>query len=138
MIFSNNQPFCPVSQPQPDGSQARFPGVGEPHRVLQISRHETDTLRIILAAQIQLRRWRRGELGQTSFKRLQRIRAIVAARDSLLAMAVARNTILTQTRAPIAGGNAPSARVDHAGREGAAIGLSAAPSSAAEPLVGAV
>ena len=79
----------------PAGPQTDRQTGPNPHRVLQISRHETDTLRIILAAQIQLRRWRRGEPGHTSFKSLERIRQIVAARDSLLEGAVARNTILT-------------------------------------------
>jgi len=68
--------------------------------VLQIDRHETDTLRIILAAQIQLRRWRRGEPDRPSFRSLQRIRAIVAARESLLAQAVGRNRIFTPAPEP--------------------------------------
>jgi len=66
----------------------------QPHRVLQIDQQETDTLRIILAAQIQLRRWRRGEPDRPSFRSLQRIRAIVAARESLLAQAVMRPGVL--------------------------------------------
>jgi hypothetical protein len=39
---------------------------------------------IILAAQIQLRRWRRAEDGQSPSRIRQRIREITAARDSLL------------------------------------------------------
>ena len=65
----------------------------QPHQVLQLDQQETDTLRIILAAQIQLRRWRRGEPGRPSFRSLQRIREIVAARESLLAQAVTRPRI---------------------------------------------
>ena len=56
----------------------------EPHRVLRVPRHETDPVRIILAAQIQLRRWRRSETGQSSDRIQQRIQAIVAARDALV------------------------------------------------------
>ena len=56
----------------------------KPHRVLRISRRETDPVQIILAAQIQLRRWRRGEMGETPLQSRQRIREIVAARDSLI------------------------------------------------------
>ena len=56
----------------------------EPHRVLRVPRHEADPVRIILAAQIQLRRWRQAEPGQTSARIRQRIRTIVAARDALI------------------------------------------------------
>jgi len=65
--------------------------------VLQLDQQETDTLRIILAAQIQLRRWRRGEPGRPSFRSLQRIREIVSARESLLAQSVTRPKILMDT-----------------------------------------
>jgi hypothetical protein len=56
----------------------------EPHRVLRVPRYETDPVRIILAAQIQLRRWRQAEPGQTPHRIRQRICAIVAARDALI------------------------------------------------------
>jgi hypothetical protein len=56
----------------------------EPHRVLRVPRHETDPVRIILAAQIQLRRWRQAEPGRTPSRIRQRIRTIVAARDELI------------------------------------------------------
>jgi hypothetical protein len=56
----------------------------EPHRVLRVPRHETDPVRIILAAQIQLRRWRRSEPGRSPDRIQQRIQAIVAARDALV------------------------------------------------------
>jgi hypothetical protein len=56
----------------------------EPHRLLRVSRHETDPVRIILAAHIQLRRWRRPELGQSPDRVQRRIRAIVAAREALI------------------------------------------------------
>jgi hypothetical protein len=56
----------------------------EPHRVLRVPRHESDPVRIILAAQIQLRRWRRSEPGQFPDRIQRRIRAIVAARDALI------------------------------------------------------
>jgi len=72
----------------------------DPHLVLQIDRHETDTLRIILAAQIQLRRWRRVEPGRQPAGSLQRIREIIAARESLLAQAVGRNRIFTPAAEP--------------------------------------
>ena len=56
----------------------------EPHRVLRVPRQETDPVRIILAAQIQLRRWRRSEPGRSPDRIQRRIRAIVAARDALI------------------------------------------------------
>jgi len=62
----------------------RKPSQLEPHRVLRVPRYETDPVRIILAAQIQLRRWRQVELGQTPSRIRQRIRTIVAARDELI------------------------------------------------------
>ncbi len=54
------------------------------HRLLRVSLHENDPVMIILAAQIQLRRWRRAEPGQSPSKIRERIRRITAARDSLL------------------------------------------------------
>jgi hypothetical protein len=54
------------------------------HRLLRVSPHENDPVTIILAAQIQLRRWRRAEPGQSPSRIRQRIREITAARDSLL------------------------------------------------------
>jgi hypothetical protein len=54
------------------------------HRLLRVSPHENDPVVIILAAQIQLRRWRRAEPGQSPSRIRQRIREITAARDSLL------------------------------------------------------
>ena len=56
----------------------------ELHRLLRVSPHENDPVMIILAAQIQLRRWRRAEPGQSPSKIRERIRRITAARDSLL------------------------------------------------------
>ena len=56
----------------------------ELHRLLRVSLQENDPVMIILAAQIQLRRWRRAEPGQSPSKIRQRIRQITAARDSLL------------------------------------------------------
>jgi hypothetical protein len=52
--------------------------------LLRISRHETDPVRIILAAHIQLRRWRRAESGQPPDRIQRRIQAIVAAREALI------------------------------------------------------
>ena len=56
----------------------------ELHRLLRVSPQESDPVMIILAAQIQLRRWRRAEPGQSPSRIRQRIRQITAARDSLL------------------------------------------------------
>jgi hypothetical protein len=56
----------------------------EPHRLLRVSPDENDPVMIILAAQIQLRRWRRAEPGQSSSRIRQRIREITTARDLLL------------------------------------------------------
>jgi hypothetical protein len=55
-----------------------------PHHLLRVSRDETDPVMIILAAQIQLRRWRRSEPGQSPSRIRRRIREIAAARDALL------------------------------------------------------
>ena len=63
----------------------------ELHRLLRVSPQENDPVVIILAAQIQLRRWRRAEPGQSASRIRRRIREITAARDSLL---------LVQTHAP--------------------------------------
>ena len=84
-LFQARQTAAPLRQRPPV----------QPHRVLRVSRHETDAVQIILAAQIQLRRWRRGEPGHASFKCMQRIREIAAARDSLVAQAVAAHRIPT-------------------------------------------
>ena len=76
----------------------------QPHHVLQISRDESDMERIILAAQIQLRRWRQDELAHTSFRSQQRIRQIIAARDAMLASAATRDAILIRSVPHAAGG----------------------------------
>ena len=76
------------------------------HRVLRLSSRETDPVTIILAAQIQLRRWRRmdtrmgstgrsmgdstGDSTEGSNGVRQRISEIVAARDELMGRAVQR------------------------------------------------
>jgi hypothetical protein len=56
----------------------------ELHRLLRVSADEHDPVMIILAAQIQLRRWRRAEPGKSPSRIRQRIREITAARDLLL------------------------------------------------------
>jgi hypothetical protein len=56
----------------------------ELHRLLRVSPRENDPVMIILAAQIQLRRWRRAEPGQSPSRIRRRIREITAARDLLL------------------------------------------------------
>jgi len=56
----------------------------ELHRLLRVAPYENDPVVIILAAQIQLRRWRRAEPGQSPSRIQQRIRQITAARDVLL------------------------------------------------------
>jgi hypothetical protein len=55
-----------------------------PHRVLRVSRHETDPVMIILAAQLQLRRWRLADPAKQCPRIRQRIQAIVVARDLLV------------------------------------------------------
>jgi len=85
----------------------------EPHRVLRISRHEKDPVQIILAAQIQLRRWRRQDSlaeqaasqaasqaksqaksqAASQSKTRQCIEEIIAARESLLRAAATRIAI---------------------------------------------
>ncbi len=59
----------------------------EPHRVLGISRHETDPVQIILAAQIRLRRWRRIDQAEISVQR-RRVDEIVGAREAMMQRAI--------------------------------------------------
>ncbi len=69
--------------------------------MLRISRHEKDPVQIILAAQIQLRRWRRQDSlaeqaasqAASQAKTRQRIKEIIAARESLLRAAATRIAI---------------------------------------------
>jgi|LakMenE01Jun11ns_1017448.scaffolds.fasta_scaffold9898270_2 hypothetical protein len=70
-------------------AQARL----QPHRVLRISRNETDPVQIILAAHVQLRRWRRSELGEPALRSRRRIHEILAARDALVMRVARRNAI---------------------------------------------
>jgi hypothetical protein len=95
MDFSKHSKLSQISRlsRHAGSSQQRFhrsglavtaPAPVEPHRVLGISRCETDPVQIILAAQIHLRRWRRSEPGKTRLKIRQRIHAIISARDSLM------------------------------------------------------
>ncbi len=69
------------------GKAARRAATGRrycPHRVLRLPRSVRDPVRIILAAQIQLRRWRRPDQTTTAADSQRRVREIVAARDGLL------------------------------------------------------
>jgi len=96
--------------------------------VLQISRDESDMERIILAAQIQLRRWRQDELTHTSFRSQQRIRQIIAARDAMLASAATRDAILTRSVPDAAdGGMSPPLKGESAAGVLASAGMAAAP-----------
>ncbi len=66
-------------------SGRRSPGtVAVARRVLGLEAGEADPVRIILAAQIQLRRWRRMDPAERPRFWPDRVRAIVAARDRLL------------------------------------------------------
>ncbi|MFM8802367.1 MAG: hypothetical protein ACKOK8_00390, partial [Planctomycetia bacterium] len=115
MDFSQLSKLSQVSRlsRQPCLSQRRFhraalaisaPAPVAPHRVLRISRRETDPVQIILAAQIQLRRWRRSEPGKTPLKIQQqiqqRIHEIVSARDALMGSLIVSSAEdqITQTR----------------------------------------
>lgn len=62
----------------------------EPHRVLGISRHETDPVQIILAAQIRLRRWRRIDPAEMSVQRRRRVDEILGAREAMMQRALQR------------------------------------------------
>lgn len=64
----------------------------EPHRVLGISRHETDPVQIILAAQIRLRRWRRLDPAAMPAQRRRRVHEIVGAREAMMRRAIMRLT----------------------------------------------
>ena len=100
----------------------------QPHHVLQISRDESDMERIILAAQIQLRRWRQDELTHTSFRSQQRIRQIIAARDAMLASAATRDAILTRSVPDAAdGGMSPPSGGEAATGVLASAGMAAVP-----------
>lgn len=59
-------------------------GRGNPHGVLLLPPSVRDPVRIILAAQIQLRRWRRKEQTTEAADLQRRVREIIAARDALL------------------------------------------------------
>jgi hypothetical protein len=64
------------------GRPLRGAAIGPPHRVLGLRPDEADPLRIIVAAQIRLRRWRRvGTAREAARSEVQRI---VAAREALL------------------------------------------------------
>jgi hypothetical protein len=56
--------------------------IGPPHRVLGLRADEADPLRIIVAAQIRLRRWRR--VGSSREAARSEVQKIVAAREALL------------------------------------------------------
>jgi hypothetical protein len=56
--------------------------MGPPHRVLGLRATEADPLRIIIAAQIRLRRWRR--MGSSQQAARSEVQKIVAAREELL------------------------------------------------------
>ena len=84
MVLSTNAAFFRSSRLRRVAGAGLNPGPLLPHRVLRVSRHETDPVRIILAAQVQLRRWRRAEQWQSPDQIRQRIRKIVAARDALI------------------------------------------------------
>lgn len=59
-------------------------GRGNSHGVLLLPPSVRDPVRIILAAQIQLRRWRRKEQTTEAADLQRRVREIIAARDALL------------------------------------------------------
>jgi hypothetical protein len=59
---------------------------------LGISRHETDPVQIILAAQIRLRRWRRLDPAEMPAQRQQRVHEIVGAREAMMRRAIMRLT----------------------------------------------
>lgn len=67
---------------RPRPARRRF---ASPHRVLMLPPTVSDPVRIILAAQIQLRRWRQPQADVTPAVVQRRVREIVAAREALLA-----------------------------------------------------
>ncbi len=69
----------------------------EPHRVLGVSRHETDPVQIILAAQIRLRRWRRLDPADMSAQRRRRVHEIVGAREAMMRRAMMRLAVLASS-----------------------------------------
>jgi hypothetical protein len=69
------------------------PRLSDAYSLLRLRRSESDTVRIILAAQIQLRRWRRGDSKDLPQDKEQRVRAIVAARELLIQRAVQRKRL---------------------------------------------
>jgi hypothetical protein len=84
MILAKDADFSGVGQLRGTVGPGRKATQTEPHRLLRVSPHENDPVTIILAAQIQLRRWRRAEPGQSPNRIRQRVREITAARDMLL------------------------------------------------------
>lgn len=64
----------------------------KPHRVLGLPSKEVDPVRIILAAQLRLRGLRRMNDRNLSSQKQDRIREVVAARESLLMLALLRGS----------------------------------------------
>jgi hypothetical protein len=76
--------------------------------VLGLEPHDSDPVRIILAAQLQLRRCRRGQVVGRPCTSTE-VRRIIAARDALLSRAVARLSRLGSGCLPGGRMNAPAA-----------------------------
>jgi len=61
--------------------------------VLGLSNDEADPVTIIFAAQMRLRRLRRSEMAQATPVLRERIREVVAARESLLLLSLVRSSM---------------------------------------------
>ncbi len=91
MVYPNE--YRSIGRLRPRLAQAVDPAIVEPHRVLGISRHETDPVQIILAAQIRLRRWRRLDPAEMSAQRRRRVCEIQGAREAMMQRAIERLTV---------------------------------------------
>jgi len=69
----------------------------EPHRVLRIPKHEVDTLRIIFAAQVQLRQWRQLNSAEVPAILQQRVHQIVVARQTMVQRVLQQKMRLPKT-----------------------------------------
>lgn len=88
-MVSPNEPLC-YGRLRSRAGRSPDAAIVEPHRILGLSRHETDTVQIILAAQIRLRRWRRLDPAAMPAKRRQRVHEIVGAREAMMRRAMLR------------------------------------------------
>ena len=115
---SRQASYCPILSPVSDGGgHAAGPGrplpgaVQQHHRILGLPYDEVDPVTIIFAAQLRLRVLRRAEMVWARSHLRERIREVVAARESLLRLSLVRPAL----RRPIEGDGPRGGGVDGQG-----------------------